>query len=478
MDRNRLARLILFTRYPEPGRTKTRLIPALGVQGAATLQRRMSEAIVARMAEFADNHPVGLEIRYTDGTPQAMAEWLSSEIPCLAQGEGDLGERLHRAFAEAFAHGAQKVVAIGADCPNLTPVFFAQAFSALDTQDLVLGPAMDGGYYLVGLNQSAPALFSDIPWGSGGVLAATLKQAQGLKLSTHLLEPLADVDRPEDLFSCSAVPQMRVSVNRRQKCRQIGQQAIASLCELTYDKADAVQPDSYDISIIIPTLNEAECIGQTVAGLAGQPGVEVIVADGGSHDQTLALAKAAGARVIDAPLGRGSQQNAGAWAAQGQVLLFLHADTLLPKGFAEHIREALAQPDVVAGAFRFAVAAKGWHFRLLERCTNWRAAWLRLPYGDQALFLPAARFQAMGGFREIALLEDVELVHRLRTMGRIALLTAPALTSARRWQRLGLVRTTAMNQLILFGFFCGLSPGRLARWYFRGREDNGGVSGK
>ena len=199
MDRDRQARLILFTRYPEPGRTKTRLIPALGAQGAATLQQRMSELLVARMAEFAANFPVRPEIRYADGNQQAMEDWFSCDIPCLPQGEGDLGDRLHRAFAQAFAQGAQKVVIIGADCPHLTPALFAQAFAALEQEDLVLGPATDGGYYLVGLNRLVPGLFTEIPWGSGEVLAATLKQAQALHLSTHLLEPLADVDRPEDL---------------------------------------------------------------------------------------------------------------------------------------------------------------------------------------------------------------------------------------------------------------------------------------
>jgi len=209
MDRDRQARLILFTRYPEPGRTKTRLIPALGAKGAATLQQRMSELLVTRMTEFAANFPANLEIRYADGNQQAMEDWFSSDIPCLPQGKGDLGDRLHRAFAQAFAQGAQKVVVIGADCPRLTPALFAQAFAALEREALVLGPAMDGGYYLVGLNRVAPGLFAEIPWGSGEVLTATLKQAQALHLSTHLLEPLADVDRQEDLrhFHCHPDPQ-------------------------------------------------------------------------------------------------------------------------------------------------------------------------------------------------------------------------------------------------------------------------------
>jgi len=199
MNIDRRARLILFTRYPEPGRTKTRLIPALGAQGAAALQQRMSEALVGQMTRFASLYPASLEIRYAGGNRQAMAAWLATDIPCLDQGEGNLGDRLHRAFAQAFAQGAQRVVVIGADCPGLTPALFAQAFTALATQELVLGPARDGGYYLVGLTRPRPALFAKIPWGSGEVLAETLKQAQTLNLSTHILETLADVDRPEDL---------------------------------------------------------------------------------------------------------------------------------------------------------------------------------------------------------------------------------------------------------------------------------------
>ncbi|MBU4034571.1 MAG: TIGR04283 family arsenosugar biosynthesis glycosyltransferase [Proteobacteria bacterium] len=452
MDSTRQARLILFTRYPEPGRTKTRLIPALGAQGAAALQRRMSEAIVIHMTEFAAQHPVVPEIRYADGSQQAMETWLSSNIPCRPQGEGDLGDRLCRAFAHAFAQGDRQVVIIGADCPTLTPALFAQAFAALNHKDLVIGPAMDGGYYLVGLSRPTPSLFSDIPWGSGEVLPATLKQAEGMALGTHILETLADVDRPEDLRHFIPVQQQ---LENRLK-----------------------QPGCYDISIIIPTLNEAACIGQTVAELVEQPGVEVIVSDGGSSDQTVTLATVAGARVIQAPLGRGNQQNVGAQAAQGRVLLFLHADTRLPEGFVPEICETLDKQGIVAGTFRFGVDATGWRFRLLEQFTNWRASWFGLPYGDQGLFLAAARFQAMGGFREIPLLEDLDLVLRLRKKGRLALLTTPALTSSRRWQRLGFVRTTVVNQMILLGFFFGISPDRLARWYGRGQENNGRFSGK
>lgn len=199
-------RLILMTRYPAPGRTKTRLIPALGPEGAAALQRRMTEQAVAIMHRFCASHPVEPEVRYEGGSRLAMGEWLGDDLAFRAQGEGDLGARLAHAFAAAFALGAPTVVVMGADCPTLTCAHLAEAFVALRHHDLVVGPAMDGGYYLIGLAKPAETLFGAIPWGSPGVLAVTLERAANLGLSCHLLEPLADVDRPEDLMASSLLP--------------------------------------------------------------------------------------------------------------------------------------------------------------------------------------------------------------------------------------------------------------------------------
>jgi uncharacterized protein len=193
------AHLILFTRYPEAGRTKTRLIPALGPMGAAELQRRMTEYTLSVMTRFINGFPVTAEIRFDGGSRDRMAAWLASDIPCIPQGDGDLGARLASAFAAAFAEGARRVGGIGAHCPGLTGDLLCEAFTALTRHDLVLGPATDGGYYLLGLSREAPAIFPGVPWGSTGVLAATLAGAEALALSSHLLEPLTDVDRPEDL---------------------------------------------------------------------------------------------------------------------------------------------------------------------------------------------------------------------------------------------------------------------------------------
>jgi len=196
---DRRERLIVFTRYPEPGKTKTRLIPTLGPVGAADLQRKMTEHLFNMVKDLAGQRNISLEVRFEGGTLEEMKGWLDNDLICQPQGDGDLGMRLQRAFAEAFAAGYSRVVAVGADCPALSAETIGRAFELLKTATLVLGPAIDGGYYLVGLNRLSPEIFTDIPWGSDRVLAQTLGSARKLDMSVALLEPLSDVDRPEDL---------------------------------------------------------------------------------------------------------------------------------------------------------------------------------------------------------------------------------------------------------------------------------------
>jgi uncharacterized protein len=191
--------IIVFTRWPVPGRVKTRLIPALGIQGAAELHRRLTEHTVRQVAHFRQQRPeVGLEIRFTGGSREQLQNWLPAGQPA-EQAEGDLGTRLSRAFADAFGRGLRRVVAVGSDCPDLSPSILAEAFARLHDHDLILGPAVDGGYYLIGLRQDAAEIFNEIPWGTAAVFEETLKRAAARAFSISLLETLVDVDRPEDL---------------------------------------------------------------------------------------------------------------------------------------------------------------------------------------------------------------------------------------------------------------------------------------
>jgi rSAM/selenodomain-associated transferase 1 len=198
--------LLVFTRYPEPGNTKTRLIPVLGKQGAADLQRQMTEHLLGEARKLRVIHPVSIRICFDGGNEQRMQTWLGPEWRYVLQGSGDIGRRMAAAFASAFREGSERTVLVGTDTPDLTAPILYQAFRELESGDLVLGPSEDGGYYLIGLNrsvfeQASTRLFSGVSWGTSAVLDQTLGIADGSSLSRSFTDRLVDVDRPEDLGS-------------------------------------------------------------------------------------------------------------------------------------------------------------------------------------------------------------------------------------------------------------------------------------
>jgi rSAM/selenodomain-associated transferase 2 len=224
------------------------------------------------------------------------------------------------------------------------------------------------------------------------------------------------------------------------------------------------------ISIVIPVRNEAANLDRLLPILIAS-GAEVIVVDGGSQDESLAIAHRHGAITLSSAAGRAQQMNAGAAIATGQILFFLHADTQLPEGFQDWMRAILDRPGVVAGAFSLAIDGPGWGLRLVEWGVALRSQWRQMPYGDQGLFLRRDRFEALGGFPLLPIMEDFVLVDRLRKQGKIAIVPTVITTSARRWQTLGVWRTTLINQMILLGYGLGIPPDRLAHWYrHQGRQ--------
>ena len=222
-----------------------------------------------------------------------------------------------------------------------------------------------------------------------------------------------------------------------------------------------------DISIIIPTLNEEHNIGAIADKLPGKAG-EIIIVDGGSTDRTVLFARKRGLRVEESAVGRSAQLNCGAACAGGSVLLFLHADTRLPENFAAPLLRTLAEKDVIAGAFSLAIRDAGPALRCIALCANLRSRYLQLPYGDQALFVTKEHFIRIGGFPQLPVMEDYVFIKKAKALGRIQTVTEQVTTSARRWQRLGVVRTTLINQIIILGFALGVSPKRLASLYRRG----------
>jgi rSAM/selenodomain-associated transferase 2 len=220
--------------------------------------------------------------------------------------------------------------------------------------------------------------------------------------------------------------------------------------------------------IVIPTLNAAPLLGRTLASVR-DAAAGIVIADGGSVDGTRDLAGAAGARVVTAPRGRGPQLAAGALAAiaaGADWLLFLHADTVLPPGWAEEANAFIADPvnATRAAAFRFALDDRSQAARGLERIVAWRCRALGLPYGDQGLLIARAFYESLGGFRPIPLYEDVDLVRRIGRR-RLVLLDACAVTSARRYRQGGYLLRPLRNLFCLGLYFARVPPRLIARLY-------------
>lgn len=430
-------RIIVFSRYPESGVTKTRLIPALGPENAAKLQSALTHHTLSIAGNYCAANACDLEVRFAGGNASLM-EFAFGKNQCYRSQHGrDLGERLTDAVATALDEGATRVLVIGCDCPGIDPRTLEEAFNSLAIADVVFGPAVDGGYYLIGLCNRCPEVFHEIDWGTENVLQQSLQACRKLNLSVRQLAPLSDVDYPEDLIACRREPT-----------------AFANVLPVS-------RPGL--LSIIVPTLNEAKTIESTLRSTESEGDVELIIADAGSTDDTTNIAKNYGAIVVPSRPGRGRQMNAGAAMASGDVLLFLHADSTLPIGYLDCIRSTLNQ-KVIAGAFRLNINDTHWGLRWIERGANLRSRYRQLPYGDQGIFVSAPTFYDLGGFSNWPLMEDYDLCRRLRKQGQIRLANASIKTSARRWLTVGLWRTTLVNQLCIAGFCLGIAPEKLARW--------------
>lgn len=219
------------------------------------------------------------------------------------------------------------------------------------------------------------------------------------------------------------------------------------------------------VSVIIPALNEAGNLRRCVASIGEL--CEVIIADGGSDDNTGEVAKSLGAKFISCKRGRGEQMDTAAKTAKGDVLLFLHADTTLPPDWLTAVKNALGDEHAVGGAFRLAIDSKKPSLRLIAAFARLRSRLLGLTYGDQAIFALKKAFMESGGFNKLPLMEDVDCVKRLKTKGRFVLLNERVTTSPRRWEERGAIATTVKNIRLLALYLAGAKPETLYKLYYR-----------
>lgn len=219
------------------------------------------------------------------------------------------------------------------------------------------------------------------------------------------------------------------------------------------------------ISVIIPTLNEEANIEACLASVGSSIEIERIVVDGGSVDSTIEIAKKYGCRVLKTLANRSAQMNIGASKASGSILLFLHADTLLPEDWFENVMTILNEKCVVCGAFSLSISGSLRGGCCVAALANLRSRIFHMPYGDQALFLTKTVFESVGGFPDCLIMEDFEFVLRLKNTGKIYISSLYVKTSDRRWLKLGIIKTTLINQLVIVAYFLGVSHTKLRRFY-------------
>jgi rSAM/selenodomain-associated transferase 1 len=398
------ARLILFTRYPEPGEVKTRLIKELGVQGAANLQGDMALHLVTVMRHAAalpfegesnGAPPISLEVRSTGAAPAKVRRWLRTR--CVDQGIGGLGVRLARAFRDAFAAGVEIAAVCGGDCPQLTGASIQAALRAALHTGAALIPATDGGYCLLALRSDCASrlekILSAIDWGTECVAAQQYDRITDAGIECVPLPALHDIDTPADLPIWRAIHQ-------------------------------AFYEPPKTLSIIIPTHNERK---ETL--MAARESIKGF-SDGSAVVPEILMVNSCEVSVPN----RAAQLNLGASRATSDALLFLHADTCLPQGGLSKVLAELADPATGLGAFSFAFDTHTPTLDLFAAGTRLRGRLLHSPYGDQAYFCRRAFFESLGGFPDLVRMEDFEFMRRANRVTRTRILKPRAITSARGYE--------------------------------------------
>lgn len=398
--------LIIFYKNPEKGKVKTRLAKTLGEEKALEIYRELVEhnVNITRNLNFCDK-----AVWYSDFIVTTDC-WDNKVYKKQLQKGADLGSRLSIAFKEAFDKGYKKVIVIGSDCKEISHSHLKEAFIELDKESVVIGPAKDGGYYLLGMKKFYQDLFIKKSWSTSNLFNETLFTIKKRRICHGLLEILSDIDEEKDINSV----------------------------QLLKDK----------ISIVIPTFNEAANISKLIKHLKEEQKehlLEIIVADGGSSDKTVMEAQKAGAIIIAAPQkGRAAQMNAGAEIATGEIIYFLHSDTFPPINYDKIIINALSEEKW--GSFKIQFDHSHFFLRIVSWFTKLNFTYFR--FGDQSLFLRKNLFTAIGKFDASQIIfEDTEIAKRLKLISKGKVIASPVITSARKFRDNGIYK---MSYIFLY----------------------------
>jgi rSAM/selenodomain-associated transferase 2/rSAM/selenodomain-associated transferase 1 len=441
--------VVLFTKYPEKGAVKSRLSRYYGEDFVVDLSRTF---IMDTLDTLSKGHYSCRVAFYPGDRKLEMINEFGSKHLYMPQTGTDLGERMKNTMTDLFSDGFQFILVIGGDIPDLPNHILESAFRALENHDAVIGPSVDGGYYLIGMQETKflPDVFEGLKWGTNTVFQDTTKKFKEKGYSLHILPTWRDVDRPLDLNDF-----MRRNENTE----------FAHSNTMTFLRTAM----SCQFSIIIPVLNESSLINDTIEHVRSISGIhhgEIIVIDGNPGGNTIGKIQSKKVVKLISKQGRGNQMNAGADVARGNILIFLHADTRLPRQSLEHILSVMNNDSYIGGAFDLGIDSDRFILRLIERAASLRSRITKIPYGDQVIFMRKDYFKDLGGYKSIPIMEDVDLMKRVKKRkDRICIIRDRVLTSSRRWEEEGVIYGTLRNWSLITLYFFGVPPARLVKYY-------------
>ncbi len=427
--------LIIFMRCPEPGRVKTRLAAAIGQERASRVYEKLARMTLGVAADFAGSHPDVTVFIFYD--PPEKSLQMEQRFPgpwnFMPQRGPHLGLRMGNAIQQVMARGFGPVVLVGSDLASPSQEDYAKAFEALQGGLVPLGPAEDGGFYLIGLNGYCPSPFEPRQWGEGAILERTRRLLHAEGFHTRDLPIKRDVDRKEDL-ECLHGHFFHES----------------------------------QLSVIIPTVADPGEIQWRSREMQRQlwPGDEIVISSAEGGPPCPQAGEGHVFRCVQGPKGRGRQLNRGALAAGNNLLLFLHDDSVPPPQFPYLVRKALQKEEVSLGCFSLRFRPSSPSLELIARWANIRSAFMGMPYGDQGLFCRREIFDKVSGFQQPFIFEDVEFVRSCKSHGKLEILNAPVTSSSRRYLRKGVLKTALHNHFMVLLYCLGMDNRKLYDLYY------------
>ncbi|MFH1930329.1 MAG: TIGR04283 family arsenosugar biosynthesis glycosyltransferase [Pseudomonadota bacterium] len=428
--------ILIFMKYPEAGRVKTRLSKSIGREQACNIYQKLVRRTLGMVSDFKHAHTeIDLFLFYY---PPESETQLRKAYPgpwkFTPQMSGHLGEKMGNAFNHVFTKGYGHAVLIGTDIADIMTSDIADAFQALNENQAVLGPAQDGGFYLIGLSSTINEIFNFPNWSTPSVFERTLNCFHASAHKVRTLCKRHDIDEKKDLIYFNSNP-------------------------LFQDQ----------ISIIIPYLSGTKKLASLVDCLEAQlwPGDEVVLVRGNGSPEWGTKNISPHTRLIFAPKGRGNQLNHGARVAQRNILWFLHIDTAPPPNFGYHIRKLTLIRHMVLGCFELSFNTSSLPLNLISKWTNLRTKYFQLPYGDQGFFCTRRIFYKAGGFKKQFLMEDVDFVRNCKKMGKLLIVPQPIHSSPQRYLTKGVLRASLQNHFLILLYFLGVSDKRLYEFYYK-----------